>query len=105
MPHQSTATLEDGIRRIIRRLPSERGKHTLRCSIDGTASGISTAFIDALDRLDQSGRSSERLHVLIAQLGDAVARGRGSEVHRVDICIEGHEISFHYPECESQNRA
>jgi hypothetical protein len=93
---QSVAELEESIREIIRKLPPEPGKHTLRCTVDGTSSGIPVAFVDALDRIDQSGRSSERLHILIAQLGAAVASNGVSDGRQVFICLEGDEISFHY---------
>ena len=96
MPRQSVANLEESIRCIIRKLPPAPGKHTLRCSVDGTASGISAAFVSALDCIDQSGRSSERLHILIARLGDAVASSVASDGRQVDICLEGEAISFHY---------
>src|SRR5688572_18011484 len=97
MPLRSVANLEEDIRRVIRKLPAEMKRYTLKCSIDGTASGISSAFISALVRVDQSGQASEGLHILIAELGRAVADSTASQVQRVDICIAGEKVSFSYP--------
>lgn len=93
---QSVAELEESIRHIIRKLPPEPGQHTLRCTVDGTSSGIPVAFVDALDRIDPSGRSSERLHILIAQLGASIA-GRGiADGRHVYVCLDRDEITFRY---------
>ena len=58
---------------------TEKETVSIRCTIHGTASGIPGAFVDALDRADPTGRSSEKLHVLLAEYGAAHARSEGSE--------------------------
>lgn len=49
------------------------GGRTLICSIEGTASGIPGAFMDHLDQIDQSGRSSELLHELLVEYAGSIA--------------------------------
>jgi len=61
------------IRKITGMIVTPSDRATLTCTIDGSASGIPGAFVDALDRADPSGRSSEALHELLVEYASSAA--------------------------------
>ena len=70
---RSTEQIVSDIREITKRVVEDSDDGVLECSIDGTASGIPGAFIEALDRVDPTCSSSESLHKLLVEYANAVA--------------------------------
>ena len=70
---RSTEQIASDIREITQRVVEDSDDGVLECSIDGTASGIPGAFIDALDRVDPTGSSSASFHKLLVEYANAVA--------------------------------
>ena len=70
---RTTEQIVSDIRRISQRVVEPSDEAVLECAIQGPASGIPGAFIDALDRVDPSCRSSESLHELLVEYADTVA--------------------------------
>lgn len=58
----------------------------IRCTIEGTASGIPGAFVDALDR---EGSSSERLHELLVEFAEASAHEANGDIPKMVVIWHG----------------
>jgi hypothetical protein len=74
--------IECDIRRIASLVVKPSDDFTLDCQIDGTASGISGAFIEALDRADPSFEASEAFHELVVEYANATAKVQTGVVPR-----------------------
>ena len=70
---RATEQIVFDIRQITKGAVEDSDNGVLECSIDGTASGIPGAFIEALDRVDPTCSSSESLHKLLVEYANAAA--------------------------------
>ena len=99
MSHRHTylSNLEDEIRKIIIAI-SDDESGSLICTADGggMSSGVPGAFADALDRLDPTGFTNERFHILIAELLYIARHQSNPSLKRVQIQIQGSDIKFLY---------
>jgi hypothetical protein len=82
------------IRQITGLIVAPADEAILECTIKGTASGISTAFIEALDRADRSGRSSEVFHELLVEYANAAGALSGRVPAAVILRFSVGEVSL-----------
>ena len=91
---RSSEAIAGEVRAITARVVGSNDVYTLWCTVDGTASGISAAFVDALDRADRTGRSSERLHELIVEYAESMPGSTGRISDVVEICFSEGATTF-----------
>jgi len=92
---RSSSQIKTDIRRITALVVEDSEVANLRCSIDGTASGIPSAFIDAIDRADTSGLSSGALHELLVEFAQSIAAETNVPIPRnITVEFRSGEVGF-----------
>lgn len=89
---RSAEQIQSEISRILSLVVDEQ-EFSIECVVDGEASGIPIPIIDALDGFDETGRTSETLHLLIVELSNAMV-AHGGATNKIQIRRTRNQWSF-----------